>query len=82
MPLEEGRLTSGKYISLGIPKLAKVPRIVPIAVEGDDPEGAFGAKGVGEIVCIPTAPAVANAFYRYDGVRRYALPLKPPAKAR
>jgi CO/xanthine dehydrogenase Mo-binding subunit len=81
VPLEEGRLTSEKYISLGIPKLAKVPRIVPIAVEEDDPEGAFGAKGVGEIVCIPTAPAIANAFYRYDGVRRYALPLKPPAKS-
>jgi aldehyde oxidoreductase len=81
VPLEEGRLTSEKYISLGIPKLAKVPRIVPIAVEEDDPEGAFGAKGVGEIVCIPTAPAIANAFYRYDGVRRYALPLKPPGKS-
>jgi CO/xanthine dehydrogenase Mo-binding subunit len=82
VPLAEGRLTSEKYISLGIPKLAKVPRIVPIAVEEDDPEGAFGAKGVGEIVCIPTAPAIANAFYRYDGIRRFALPLKPPAKAR
>jgi selenium-dependent xanthine dehydrogenase len=81
VPLEEGHLTSDKYISLGIPKLAKVPRIVPIAVEEDDPEGAFGAKGVGEIVCIPTAPAIANAFYRYDGVRRYALPLKPPGKS-
>ena len=82
VPLEEGRLTSEKYISLGIPKIAKVPHIVPIAVEEDDPEGAFGAKGVGEIVCIPTAPAIANAFFRYDGVRRYALPLKPPARAR
>jgi selenium-dependent xanthine dehydrogenase len=80
VPLAEGRLTSEKYNSLGIPKPAKVPRIVPIAVEEDDPEGAFGAKGVGEIVCIPTAPAIANAFCRYDGVRRYALPLKPPAK--
>ena len=46
------------------------------------PEGAFGAKGIGEIVCIPTAPAIANAFFRYDGVRRYSLPLKAPAKAR
>ncbi len=81
MPLKEGRLTSEKYISLGIPKLTKVPRIVPIAVEEDDSEGVFGAKGVGEIVCIPTAPAIANAFYRYDGVRRYSLPLKPPVKA-
>jgi len=81
VPLEKGRLISEKYISLGIPKVNKVPRIVPIAVEEDDPEGAFGAKGVGEIVCIPTAPAIANAFFRYDGVRRYTLPLRPPGKS-
>jgi selenium-dependent xanthine dehydrogenase len=81
VPLKEGRLTSEKYIALGIPKLTKVPRIVPIAVEEDDPEGVFGAKGVGEIVCIPTAPAIANAFFRYDGVRRYSLPLKPPGQS-
>jgi len=60
--------------------LPKVPRIVPIAVEEDDPEGAFGAKGVGEIVCIPTAPAIANAYYQYDGRRRYSLPLAPLEK--
>jgi CO/xanthine dehydrogenase Mo-binding subunit len=56
-------------------KIDRVPRIVPLAVEDDDPEGPFGAKGVGEIVCIPTAPAVANAFFSFDGIRRYRLPL-------
>ena len=82
VPMEEGRLTSEKYRSLGIPKIFKVPRIVPIAVEEDDPEGAFGAKGVGEIVCIPTAPAIANAYYQYDGRRRTQLPLSPLAEKR
>ena len=75
VPLEDGRLTSEKYRSLGILKIDNVPRIVPLAVEDDDPEGPFGAKGVGEIVCIPTAPAVANALFSFDGIRRHRLPL-------
>jgi CO/xanthine dehydrogenase Mo-binding subunit len=39
--------------------------------------GPFGAKGVGEIGTIPTAPAIANAFCCFDGRRRYHLPLEP-----
>jgi len=51
-----------------------------IGVESDDPEGPYGAKGVGEIGCIATAPAIANAFYDYDGKRRFSLPLEPIEK--
>ena len=36
---------------------------------------ACGAIGIGEINSIPTAPAIADAYFRYDGERRYALPL-------
>ena len=46
------------------------------ASEVRDPVGPYGAKGVGEISTVPTAAAVANALCRFDGVRRYALPLK------
>ena len=35
-----------------------------------EPSGPFGAKGVGEIGLIPTAPAVANALCQLDGHRR------------
>ena len=35
-----------------------------------------------EISCIPTTPAIANAFCRYDGRRRYELPLAPVGKER
>ncbi len=38
-------------------------------------EGPFGAKGLGEAVMIPTAPAVANAIYNATGVRIKELPL-------
>jgi selenium-dependent xanthine dehydrogenase len=78
--LKDGILTSGKYRSLGIPKMNKLPDIEVIGVESDDPEGPFGAKGVGEIGCIATAPAIANAFCDYDGKRRLSLPLDPVAK--
>ena len=37
---------------------------------------AAGAIGVGEITSVPTAPAIADAYFRYDGKRRYDLPLR------
>ncbi|GKZ03922.1 hypothetical protein ANS014_23560 [Paraclostridium bifermentans] len=36
---------------------------------------AYGAKGIGEITAIPTAPATANAYYRFDKEFRTSLPL-------
>ena len=45
-------------------------------VEVKDPYGPYGAKGVGEIGLVPTAPAIANALYQFDGVRRRKLPLQ------
>lgn len=80
VPLKDGYLTSGKYRALGLPRINDLPEIEVIGVESDDPEGPFGAKGVGEIGCIATAPAIANAFCDYDGTRRYALPLEKPEK--
>ncbi len=65
---------------LGLLKAKDVPEIKVIGVECADPIGPFGAKGIGEIGTIPTAPAIANAYYQYDGHRRYKLPLSPPAK--
>ena len=80
VPLKDGKLTSDKYRALGIPKMNKLPAIEVIGVESDDPEGPYGAKGVGEIGCIATAPAIANAFYDYDGKRRFSLPVEPIEK--
>ncbi len=82
LPLADGYLTSDKYRSLGLPRSCDMPEIEVIGVESDDPEGPYGAKGVGEIGSIPTAPAIANAFYAYDGRRRYSLPLERPTSKR
>jgi aldehyde oxidoreductase len=78
LPLEKGRLTSDRMSRLGLPRAKDVPEVTVIGVECLDPVGPFGAKGIGEIGTIPTAPAIANAYYQYDGVRRYSLPLAPP----
>ncbi len=79
-PLKDGRLTSDRMAKLKLPKAKDIPEIKVIGIECRDSMGPFGAKGVGEIGTIPTAPAIANAFYQYDGRRRYSLPLPPLKK--
>ncbi|HXH38418.1 MAG TPA: hypothetical protein VNN08_07300, partial [Thermoanaerobaculia bacterium] len=58
------------------------PPVDVILVEDPEPEGPFGAKGVGEIGLVPTAPAVAGALEAFDGIRRMTLPMKDSAAAR
>jgi xanthine dehydrogenase molybdenum-binding subunit len=53
-----------------------VPITAPV-IETDDPDGPFGAKGIGEPGCVPTAPAVANAICNAVGVRIKDLPITP-----
>jgi xanthine dehydrogenase molybdenum-binding subunit len=59
-----------------------MPEIELILIEEQHPEGPYGAKGVGEIGLVPTAPAVAGALYKFDGIRRFALPMKDSPAAR
>lgn len=77
LPMADGKLISDRFIACGIPRSVDVPKIEVIAVEVPDPEGPCGAKGIGEIACIPTAAAIANALCRVDGIRRRRLPLCP-----
>lgn len=80
LSIEDGRLTSDRMAKLGLPKAKDVPEIKVYGVECPDTSGPFGAKGVGEISSIPTAAAIANSYFSFDGVRRYCLPLSPPEK--
>jgi xanthine dehydrogenase molybdenum-binding subunit len=82
LKLVDGVPESCKLRSLGLIRARDMPDIKVILVESLDPEGPFGAKGVGEIGLVPTAGAVANALYRFDGIRRYALPMRDSAAAR
>jgi xanthine dehydrogenase molybdenum-binding subunit len=53
-----------------------MPEVECILVEEPQPEGPYGAKGVGEAALVPTAAAVAGALYAFDGIRRRQLPMK------
>ncbi|MGB3148551.1 MAG: molybdopterin cofactor-binding domain-containing protein [Paracoccaceae bacterium] len=60
-----------------IPTIGDVPPITTILIEVPHPEGPFGAKGLGEHVLIPTAPAILNAVRHATGACPDRLPLLP-----
>ena len=74
-PLTDCKPTA-KFGTLGLFKADQVPPITAIVVEKPGLDVACGAIGIGEITSIPTAPAIADAYFRYDGKRRYSLPLE------
>ena len=71
LPLVNGAPESYKMRALHLLRARDMPEVEVIFVESNDPEGPFGAKGVGEIGLVPTAAAVAGALFRFDGVRRF-----------
>ena len=75
-PLKDG-VPQAKFGTLGLFRSTDIPFINAIYVEKDEllPVG-YGAKGIGEIATIPTAPAVANAYHALTGREYTALPLK------
>ncbi len=61
-------------------KILTAKDVVPIqapVLETFDKAGPYGAKGIGEPGCVPTAPAIANAIYDAIGVRIKDLPITP-----
>ena len=60
-----------------IPTIGDIPPIETIIVEDPDAHGPYGAKGLGEHVLIPTAPAILNAIYDAVGVRITKVPATP-----
>ncbi len=76
LPTEHGMPVSFKLRELGPLRARDMPPCEVILVEDPEPEGPFGAKGVGELGLVPTAGAVAGALEAFDGVRRMTLPMK------
>ncbi len=73
-PLENGE-PKVKYGTLGLFRADKVPELESIIVEKEGIEAACGAIGIGEITSIPTAPAIAGAYYKLNGDFQTVLPL-------
>jgi len=74
-PLENCRPTA-KYGTLGLLRANQIPELKAIIVEKEGLDVACGAIGIGEITSIPGAPAIADAYFRYDGKFRTSLPLE------
>jgi xanthine dehydrogenase molybdenum-binding subunit len=82
LQLQDGQIASKDLRSLGILRAKDMPEVECIFIEEAEPTGPYGAKGVGEIGLVPTAPAVAGALYKFDGIRRTKLPMKDSPAAR
>ncbi len=80
---ESGQIASKTIKSIGVLRAHQMPEIECIFIEEPDPETPYGSRGVGEIGLVPTAPAVAGALEKFDGIARTVLPMKnsPAAKA-
>ncbi len=60
-----------------IPTMGDVPPIESLIIEVPDADGPYGAKGLGEHVLIPTAPAILNAIRHATGAEITRLPALP-----
>ena len=73
--VDDGLIFTDKMARYRVPTILHTPEIVSLVVEHPTLEGPYGAKGVGEIAGIPTAPAIINAIYNAAGVRVDRLPV-------
>jgi carbon-monoxide dehydrogenase large subunit len=73
---ETGRLLNPNFTDYKIPTAHDIPdEMIPIIVEVPQPDGPFGARGVGEHTMIPAAPMVANALEDALGIRITSMPI-------
>ncbi len=73
--VDDGIVFTDRLARYRMPSIAMTPEIISFIVEHPTADGPYGAKGVGEIVSIPTAPAITNAVYYACRVRVRRLPV-------
>jgi len=73
---DKGKLLNPNFTDYKLPTAKDIPeKIVPIIIEVPQPDGPFGARGVGEHTMLPAAPMVANAVADGLGVRIKSMPV-------
>ncbi len=77
LKFKNGRVVNPNFANYRVPKSINTIPIHTILVETDDPEGPFGAKGMGEASLLPTSAAIANAIHDAVGIRIKDLPITP-----
>lgn len=74
---KDGRTMNPSFVDYLMPTVNMMPRIETVLVPGYPGAGPYGAKGAGEIACVPPMACIANAIYNATGVRIRTLPLNP-----
>ena len=74
---KDGRTMNPSFVDYLMPTINMMPRIETTLVEGYPGAGPYGAKGAGEIACVPPMACIANAIFNATGVRIKTLPLSP-----
>ena len=64
----KGQMLNANFTDYIIPTMVDSPRVEPVILEHDDPEGPYGARGVGEPSLIGTPPAIVLAIE--DAIKR------------
>ncbi|MGB9846389.1 MAG: xanthine dehydrogenase family protein molybdopterin-binding subunit, partial [Desulfotomaculales bacterium] len=77
LKLADGKVLNPNFLDYRLPTSLDAPKVQSVIVETADPEGPFGAKGIGEPPAVAAAPAIANAIYDAVGVRLRELPMTP-----
>jgi carbon-monoxide dehydrogenase large subunit len=73
---EKGKLLNPNFSDYKIPTALDIPdEVIPIIIESPQPDGPYGARGMGEHTMIPAAAMVANAVEDALGVRIKSMPL-------
>jgi CO/xanthine dehydrogenase Mo-binding subunit len=77
MAYEDGKILNPDFVDYIVPSALDIPDIKPILVEPIEPNGPYGAKGIGEPALNPTMAAITNAIYNATGIRVKRLPVLP-----
>ncbi len=74
----DGRVLTDQFSTYLLPTILDIPeKVESVLVEVPDPNGPWGARGMGELPYLPVAPAIAAAIHDATGVWISEFPFTP-----
>ena len=78
LKVRDGHILNNQFSTYLIPTILDIPGAVEaVILEVAEPNGPFGARGLGELPFLPLAPAIAAAVQDATGVWFSEFPLTP-----
>lgn len=75
---KDGKVLTDQFSTYLIPTIWDIPeKVDSVVVEVPDPNGPWGARGMGELPFLPVAPAIAAAIHDATGVWISEFPFTP-----